>query len=141
MELSTRELTTSIESLKSRGLTVVESTKNAGVEFFGRTQKITAEWLVEGEKKVLTSVLDALRELETRIEKRLELLGGDFAAVEAASEAAALPIPDYDAQTAKDIVAELSRLSADAAKAILEYEKAHKARATVIRAAEQRLVA
>jgi hypothetical protein len=114
MELSTRELTTSIESLKSRGLTVVESTKNAGVEFFGRTQKITAEWLVEG---------------------------GDFAAVEAASEAAALPIPDYDAQTAKDIVAELSRLSADAAKAILEYEKAHKARATVIRAAEQRLVA
>jgi hypothetical protein len=143
MEIASLELSSSIENLRERGLSVVESTRHAGVEFIGRTQRLTSEWLVESERRLLSGVLETLRELDARIQRRLELL--ELVEVDSpegeAQASGALPIEDYDDYTAKEIIAELAELSADAAKAILAYEKAHKARATVIRAAEQKLVA
>ncbi len=48
------------------------------------------------------------------------------------------PLRDYDQLTAKDVVSRIQRLSGPQAAAVLEYERARKKRATVIRAAEQR---
>ena len=51
------------------------------------------------------------------------------------------PLRNYDQLTAKDVVNRVQRLSGPQATAVLEYEQARKKRATVIRAAEQRLTA
>ena len=51
------------------------------------------------------------------------------------------PIRNYDQLTARDVVSRIQRLSGPKATAVLEYERARKKRATVIRAAEQRLSA
>ena len=50
-----------------------------------------------------------------------------------------VPLRNYDQLTAKDVVNRVQRLSAPQATAVLDYERASKKRATVIRAAEQRL--
>lgn len=49
------------------------------------------------------------------------------------------PIRNYDQLTAKDVVARVQRLSGPQASAVLDYERARKKRATVIRAVEKRL--
>jgi hypothetical protein len=59
----------------------------------------------------------------------------------AASKKTAAPIRDYDQLTAKDVATRVHKLSGREAAAVLDYEKARKKRATVIRAAEQRLAA
>ncbi|MGB3049454.1 MAG: hypothetical protein WBB42_00560 [Polyangiales bacterium] len=51
------------------------------------------------------------------------------------------PLRNYDQLTAKHVVNRVQRLSGLQATAVLEYERARKRRATVIRAAEQRLSA
>jgi hypothetical protein len=51
------------------------------------------------------------------------------------------PIRNYDELSAKDVVARVQRLSGPQATAVLDYERARKKRATVIRAAERRLAA
>ena len=51
------------------------------------------------------------------------------------------PIRNYDQLTAKDVVARVQRLSGPQATAVLDYERARKKRATVIRAAQKRLAA
>ncbi len=55
--------------------------------------------------------------------------------------ASSAPIRDYDELTAKDVASKIQRLSGPQAAAVLDYERARKKRATVIRAAEQRLAA
>lgn len=57
----------------------------------------------------------------------------------AETKAAGEPISGYDELSAKDIVAKLERLSDEKTAAVIAYENANKKRATVIRAAEQRL--
>ncbi|MDH3200322.1 MAG: hypothetical protein OEM15_05450 [Myxococcales bacterium] len=52
-----------------------------------------------------------------------------------------VPIRNYDRLTAKDVVERIQRLSGRQATALLDYEQAGKNRATVIRAAKQRLAA
>lgn len=49
------------------------------------------------------------------------------------------PITGYDELSAKDIVSRLERLSDEKTAAVLAYENANKKRATIVRAAEQRL--
>lgn len=49
------------------------------------------------------------------------------------------PIRNYDQLTAKDVVGRIQRLSGPQATAVLDYEQSRKNRATVIRAAKQRL--
>lgn len=51
------------------------------------------------------------------------------------------PITGYDDMSAKDVVARLERMSDDRAQAVFAYESANKKRATILRAAEQRLAA
>ncbi len=51
------------------------------------------------------------------------------------------PIRNYDELTAKDVVRRIQRLSGPQATALLDYEKGGKNRATVIRAAKQKLAA
>ena len=62
------------------------------------------------------------------------------AAPKAAAQQNEAPIRNYDKLTAKDVVSRVQRLSAPQASAVLDYERAKKKRATVIRAVEQRLV-
>lgn len=50
-----------------------------------------------------------------------------------------IPLQDYDQLTARDVVSRVQRLTAPQAIAVLDYERTRKKRATVIRAAEQRL--
>ena len=59
----------------------------------------------------------------------------------AAAKSADAPLRNYDQLTAKDVVNRVQRLSGPQATAVLEYERARKKRATVIRAAQQRLSA
>lgn len=59
----------------------------------------------------------------------------------AATKADDAPIRNYDQLTAKDVVARVQRLSGPQATAVLDYERARKKRATVIRAVEKRLAA
>lgn len=49
------------------------------------------------------------------------------------------PISGYDDMSAKDVVTRLERMTDEKASAVLAYESANKKRATVLRAAEQRL--
>lgn len=58
-----------------------------------------------------------------------------------APKAARTPIRNYDQLTAKDVVARIQRLSDQQATVLLDYEQTRKNRATVIRAAKQRLAA
>jgi hypothetical protein len=51
------------------------------------------------------------------------------------------PLRNYDQLSAKDLVSRVQKLSPPQATAVLDYERARKRRATVIRAAEQRLAA
>lgn len=59
----------------------------------------------------------------------------------AAPKATRSPIRNYDQLTAKDVVARIQRLSEQQATALLDYEQTRKNRATVVRAAKQRLAA
>jgi hypothetical protein len=51
------------------------------------------------------------------------------------------PLRNYDRLTAKDVATRVQKLTAPQATAVLDYERARKKRATVIRAAEHRLAA
>lgn len=57
----------------------------------------------------------------------------------ASSSVTGAPISGYDELSAKDIVAKLERLSDEKTAAVIAYETANKKRATILRAAEQRL--
>jgi len=62
-------------------------------------------------------------------------------AAKATAKKGAIPLRGYDQLTAKDVVNRVQRLSAPQTTAVLDYERSRKKRATVIRAAEQRLAA
>jgi hypothetical protein len=62
-------------------------------------------------------------------------------AAKAAAKKGQSPLRGYDQLTAKDVVNRVQRLSGPQATAVLDYERARKKRATVIRAAEHRLSA
>lgn len=63
------------------------------------------------------------------------------AAAKPAAKRPEAPIRNYDQLSAKDVVARVQRLSGPQATAVLDYERARKKRATVIRAAEKRMSA
>ncbi len=63
------------------------------------------------------------------------------AKAKAASKRLVLPIADYDTLTAKEILAELPRLTEAQCKAVHAIERAHKQRKTILAALEARLTA
>ncbi|MFW2388388.1 MAG: hypothetical protein ACN4G0_08630 [Polyangiales bacterium] len=112
------------------------------------------------EATVLGSAKDLLDKAQTRVDERLEQSAQPAKPSKPAARRAAkkpraakprpakaqakradAPIRNYDTLTAKDVVNRVQRLSGPQATAVLEYERARKKRATVIRAVEQRLSA
>ena len=104
------------------------------------------------ETAVLRSAHDVLEQAQSRVDELLEQAAkpakraaAKTAAKPKAAKAAAKkgqgPLRGYDQLTAKDVVGRVQRLSGPQATAVLEYERARKKRATVIRAAELRLAA
>jgi hypothetical protein len=101
------------------------------------------------ETTVLQSAHGLLELAQSRVDARLEQ-GAKPAAAKTASKPTAVkvgakkgqsPMRNYDQLTAKDLVTRVQKLSAPQATAVLDYERGRKKRATVIRAAEQRLAA
>ena len=101
------------------------------------------------ETTVLRSAHGLLEFAQSRVDARLEQ-GAKPAAATTASKPKAVkagakkgqsPMRNYDQLTAKDLVTRVQKLSAPQATAVLDYERGRKKRATVIRAAEQRLAA
>lgn len=112
------------------------------------TQLRAAPRQVEGQ--VLRVVHKAIEDLGERVEARIEVL--DQAAVVAlpaakkakvksqkAAKALSVPVRGYDALTAREATAVIQSATAAKVESILEYERANKGRATVVRAAEARL--
>jgi len=113
------------------------------------TQLRAAPRQVEGQ--VLRVVHKAIGDLDKRVEARIELL--DQATVVAlpaakkakvqkgakAAKALSAPVRGYDALTAREASAMLQSATLAKVESILEYERANKGRATVVRAAEARL--
>ena len=150
------------EALDWQGLAL--KTRDAYVaDFYERRERVerqaltTREALKPGavETTVLQSAHDLLELAQSRVDARLEESAKPAAAKAASKPKAAKtakapkaenkkgqsPMRNYDQLTAKDVVTRVHKLSAPQATAVLDYERARKKRATVIRAAEQRLAA
>ena len=104
------------------------------------------------ETTVLQSAHDLLELAQSRVDARLEQgakpakpaaakTASKPKAVKAGANKGQSPMRNYDRLTAKDLVTRVQKLSAPQATAVLDYERGRKKRATVIRAAEQRLAA
>lgn len=110
------------------------------------------------EREVLVRIEKALDRVAHRLNDRVRLLdtltGPQLPATTASTKAAKAngtaksaaahkpagePISGYDELSAKDVVAKLERLSDEKTAAVIAYENANKKRATILRAAEQRL--
>ena len=153
------------EALDWQGLAL--KTRDAYVaDFYERRERVerqaltTREALKPGavETTVLQSAHDLLELAQSRVDARLEESAKPAAAKAASKPKAAKtakapkapkaenkkgqsPMRNYDQLTAKDVVTRVQKLSAPQATAVLDYERERKKRATVIRAAEQRLAA
>ena len=101
------------------------------------------------ETTVLQSAHDLLELAQSRVDERLgqgakpvaAKAPGKPKAAKASPKKGASPLRNYDQLTAKDVVTRVQKLSGPQATAVLDYERSRKQRATVIRAAEQRLTA
>ena len=104
------------------------------------------------EATVLESTKELLVKAQTSVDERIEKTAKPKKApakapakakakarTKAPAKKADAPIRNYDKLSAKDVVARVQRLSGPQATAVLDYERARKKRATVIRAAEKRL--
>ncbi|MEM6961205.1 MAG: hypothetical protein AAF550_05615, partial [Myxococcota bacterium] len=111
------------------------------------------------EMRLLQGMRQALRSLAGRLEDRLGALSGDESEADTDDSGFArsngvrtmstrsdamdseAPLNDYDELNARTIVTKLQEMSVDEAQAVLEWEAQHKKRATVLKAAKQRLAA
>jgi hypothetical protein len=104
------------------------------------------------ETTVLESTRGLLAKAQTTLDERIEKAAKPKKAPakakahkpkakKAPGKKADAPIRNYDQLSAKDVVSRVQRLSGPQATAVLDYERARKKRATVIRAVEKRLAA
>jgi hypothetical protein len=101
------------------------------------------------ETTVLESASELLGRAQSLLDERLQQASMAMVKPPAAKTASKrkagkkdpIPLRNYDQLTARDLVNKVQRLSAPQASAVLDYERARKKRATVIRAVEQRLAA
>jgi len=89
------------------------------------------------ERRMLTRLMVGLDGIEGRVESRLTELESRAALM--AAQPASVPFRGYDELTAKQVTARLAKLGQNAVQQVAEYEQAHKARATVLKAAKARL--
>jgi hypothetical protein len=126
-----------------------ERLRRAERQAMSTRQALTADAV---ETTVLRSAQGLLERAQSRVDERLAQAAKPAAAkaarkttaakpkaAKAPTEKGQIPLRNYDQLTAKDVVSRLQRLSGPQATAVLDYERAQKKRATVIRAAEQRL--
>lgn len=111
--------------------------------------------ILEAVRQALAAVEGQVEQLEGRIDGRIKSLGKPAslpkpkkakaskpkASKAKAAVAVKAPFRGYDELTAKDVAARVARVNDEKAKTVLAYEKSTKNRATVIRAAKQRLAA
>lgn len=116
--------------------------------------------ILEAVRQALASIESQVEGLEGRIDGRLQSLkkpaslpkpkkaqpakakAGSAKKPKAKSNGAAkAPFRGYDEMTAKEVATRVARVNDEKAKAVLSYEKSHKKRATVVRAAKQRISA
>lgn len=100
------------------------------------------------EELILRSVQDVLKRAGLLVDERLKGLGQSKKRPKKARKGPSrktvsktqgkTPLRNYDKLSARDVVARIQRLSGPQVSEVLSYEKAKKARATVIRAAQQR---
>ena len=102
------------------------------------------------EATVLESTRDLLAKAQASVDGRIDKAAKPkpapaksktAKAKKAVTKSSDAPIRNYDQLSAKDVVSRVQRLSGPQATAVLDYERSRKKRATVIRAAEKRLVA
>ena len=87
------------------------------------------------ERRVLGRLDAALSGASERLRTRLAHVSAEASKAPPVDATAAEPIRGYDGLTAREVIAELSSLPATRRERVIAYEQAHKARATVIRAA------
>lgn len=113
-----------------------------GWEERGRHQVTTAEEQME---QSVQSVLRALHiptvDDVKRLDKEIDRLTKKLDAHLTERDLAALPIADYKAMNAKDVVAHLEGLDMDGLKSVQKFEMAHHNRKTILREIEQRMAA
>ncbi|MEM9074577.1 MAG: hypothetical protein AAGE52_39145 [Myxococcota bacterium] len=89
--------------------------------------------LVEAPEQLQATMLLRLKRtldaIDVRVSKRLDDLAQPALDVE-------VPLEGYDDMTAKEVLAALAELDEDARDAVVAYEKAHKRRATILKAAK-----
>lgn len=130
LDRAERQALTTREALKPESLqtTVLESTRNL---------------LAQAQSKVDAQLEQAAKPAKAAAAAKPKVAKPKAAKPKAAAKAPAkkgeAPIRNYDKLSAKDVVSRVQRLSAPQASAVLDYERAKKKRATVIRAVEQRL--
>ncbi len=86
--------------------------------------------------ELLVRLKQVLATLDGRVQARLEGLASQTP-LQAVPKAPKPPFAGYDDCTAKEVVAALDGLSAKKRAALVAYERAHKSRRTVLRAAER----
>ena len=147
LDLPTPTLTLSAPDIQLPDAADVMLPGQTGVEL--ATQLRAAPRQVEGQ--VLRVVHKAIEDLGERVEARIEVLEqANVVALPAAKKAKAQkgakaakaissPVRGYDALTAREAANMIQGATLAKVESILEYERANKARATVVRAAEARL--
>ena len=120
------------------------------LEAFWVSARRSGEMVGEAGRELWSSMLNelkALRELVTphrfeqdlllRVQARVagleERIGARIEAIEQLADAQ--PIADYDRLSAKQIIAQLPKLAPEEREAIVLYERTHKKRATILKAA------
>jgi hypothetical protein len=123
-----RELSSEVAELgaKATELRPALAAQSHATEGLERTRQVQLELLVRL-KQVLAT-------LDGRVQARLEGLAPQTPLTQS-SKARKAPFAGYDDCTAKEVVAALDGLSAKKRAALIAYERAHKSRRTVLRAA------
>jgi len=150
---ATKALTTGLSAEARAWLATIETTSIPALPREFDSSKLPTPREVE--RDVLVRIEKALDVVALRLNNRVKFLdtvtgpqlpantpstkAAKATAAKAAAKPAGEPINGYDDLSAKDIVAKLERLSDEKTAAVIAYENANKKRATVLRAAEQRL--
>ncbi len=113
-----------------------------GWEQRGRHQMTVAEEQMEQSLQVVLRTLHipTLDDVK-RLDKDIDRVSKKLDAFLTERELASLPIADYKAMNAKDVVAHLEGLDLDGLKAVQKFEMGHHNRKTILREIDQRMAA
>jgi hypothetical protein len=126
-----------LRGLEAQAMTTKEALKPEVVE--ATVLESTKELLVKAQTTVDERIEKAAKPKKAPAKAKAKAKARKPKAHKAPAKKADAPIRNYDQLSAKDVVARVQRLSGPQATAVLDYERARKKRATVIRAAEKRL--